>query len=125
MTISRSYGFYFLSPRQLEKTCAIEHGFATASLHMTVTVHIPASLRSYCHEDRSELMLSAATVREALEQLERNQPAIYQSICDETGAIRRHIHLFVNNSFISDRQGLETTLAPGDVLSIVPAVSGG
>jgi len=70
-------------------------------------------------------MLSAATVREALEQLERNQPAIYQSICDETGAIRRHIHLFVNNSFISDRQGLETTLAPGDVLSIVPAVSGG
>lgn len=92
---------------------------------MSITLHLPATLRAYCHQDRSELMLSAATVREALEQLERNQPAIYQSICDETGAIRRHIHLFVNNSFMSERQGLDTTLAPGDVLSIVPAVSGG
>jgi sulfur-carrier protein len=92
---------------------------------MTITIQIPATLRSYCHEDRSELMLSAATVRSALEQLEQSHPAIYRSVCDETGAVRRHIHLFVNNSLISDRQGLDTTLAPGDVLSIMPAVSGG
>jgi len=92
---------------------------------MTVTVQIPATLRAYCHEATAELMLSAATVRAALVQMERSHPMLYQSICDETGAVRRHVHLFVNNSFVSDREGLDTALAPGDVLSIMPAVSGG
>lgn len=92
---------------------------------MTITIQIPATLRAYCNEATAELMLSAATVRSALEQLEQSHPAIYQSVCDETGAVRRHVHLFVNNSFVSDREGLDTALAPGDVLSIMPAVSGG
>ena len=92
---------------------------------MTVTIQIPATLRAYCQDATAELILSAATVRAALEQLERSHPTLYQSICDETGAVRRHIHLFVNNTFVHDREGLDTALAPGDVLSIMPAVSGG
>ena len=92
---------------------------------MTVTIQIPATLRAYCHDDTRELILSAGTVRDALEQLEQSHTALYRSICDETGAVRRHIHLFVNNDFIHGREGLDTALAPGDVLSIMPAVSGG
>ena len=92
---------------------------------MTVTIHLPATLRAYCHEAAPELILSAATVRAALEQLERSHPLLYRSICDDTGAVRRHVNLFVNNSFLHDREGLDTVLAPGDVLSIMPAVSGG
>lgn len=92
---------------------------------MTVTIQIPATLRAYCHDATAELMLSAATVRSALEQLEQSHPALYQSICDETGTVRRHVHLFVNNNLVHDREGLETPLAAGDVLSIMPAVSGG
>jgi MoaD family protein len=92
---------------------------------MTVSVLIPATLRAYCHDSTAELIISAATVRCALEQLERSHPKVYQSICDETGAVRHHIHLFVNNDFVSGREGLDTSLAPGDVLSIMPAVSGG
>jgi molybdopterin converting factor small subunit len=64
-------------------------------------------------------------VRAALEQLERNQPALYRRICDETGAVRRHVNLFVNTSHVRDREGLDTALAPGDVVTILPAVSGG
>ena len=92
---------------------------------MTVTIQIPATLRAYCHEASAELILSATTVRAALEQLALSHPMIYQSVCDETGAVRRHVNLFVNNSFVRDREGLDTALAPGDVLSIMPAVSGG
>jgi molybdopterin converting factor small subunit len=46
-------------------------------------------------------------------------------VCDETGAVRRHLNIFVNTDNIHDVDGLDTALAPGDVLSILPAVSGG
>lgn len=92
---------------------------------MSVTIQIPATLRAYCHTPNAELIISAATVGEAIGQLEKNHPMLYQAICDETGAVRRHVHLFVNDDFIHDREGLDTTLTLGDVLSIMPAVSGG
>jgi molybdopterin converting factor small subunit len=91
---------------------------------MTITIHIPAPLRAYCRGAK-ELALSAPSVRAALEQLERSQPALYRSICDETGAVRRHVNVFVNTSHVRDRDGLDTALAPGDTITILPAVSGG
>ncbi len=92
---------------------------------MTVSIYIASTLRTYVRESRAELTSSAATVQEALDQLKREHASLYRSVCDETGAVRRHVHLFVNDDFIHDRAGLETQLAPGDVLAIMPAVSGG
>jgi molybdopterin converting factor small subunit len=46
-------------------------------------------------------------------------------VCDETGAVRRHLNIFVNADNIRDRDGLDTALKRGDVVTIVPAVSGG
>jgi molybdopterin converting factor small subunit len=91
---------------------------------MTITIHLPGVLRGYC-EGASKLSLSALNVRAALEQIERSHPALYRSICDETGAVRRHVNLFVNTMHMRDREGLDTALAPGDVVTIMPAVSGG
>jgi molybdopterin converting factor small subunit len=91
---------------------------------MTIKIHVPSALRAYC-AGASELSLSARSVRAALEQIERSQPALYRGICDETGALRRHVNLFVNTSHVRDREGLDTLLAPGDVITILPAVSGG
>jgi len=91
---------------------------------MTITVDVPATLRSCCG-GASELGLSAPSVRAALEHLERNYPSLYRSVCDETGRVRRHMNLFVNTSHVRDLEGLDTALAPGDVLTILPAVSGG
>ncbi len=81
-------------------------------------------LREYC-DGESELVMPVGTVRAALEQLERDHPALYRCVCDETGAVRRHVNLFVNNDFLQYRSGLDTLLATGDVLTIFPAVSGG
>ena len=92
---------------------------------MIVTIQIPATLQAYCHDATAELTVSASTVRAALEQLAESHAPLYQSICDETGAVRRHVNLFVNDSFIRDRDGLDTAFEPGDVLTIMPAVSGG
>ena len=89
-----------------------------------VTVHVPGVLRDYCG-GASELSLTATSVRAALEELERSYPSLYGRICDETGAVRRHVNVFVNVVHIRDREGLDTRLVPGDVLTILPAVSGG
>lgn len=92
---------------------------------MTITIRVPTTLRASCG-GAAELSLAAApTVRAALGQLERSHPPLYRSVCDETGAVRRHVNLFVNSSDVRDREVLETALAPGDVLTILPAVSGG
>jgi molybdopterin converting factor small subunit len=64
-------------------------------------------------------------VRAALAELQRQYPSLYRNICDETGKVRRHVNLFVNTSHVRDREGLDTPLAAGDVLTVLPAVSGG
>jgi molybdopterin converting factor small subunit len=93
-------------------------------LAMTITIFVPAVLRRCC-DGASELSLSASNLRAVLEQIERSHPALYRSICDDTGAVRRHVNLFVNTTDMRDREGINTALAPGDVVTIMPAVSGG
>ena len=90
----------------------------------SIKIDVPAAL-SDCCEGASELLLSVSSVRAALEQIEHRHPSLYRSICDETGTVRRHINLFANTSHIRDREGLDTALAQGDVVTILPAVSGG
>ena len=95
------------------------HAIATA-----ISVHIPGPLRGYC-AGATELVLPAEHLRDVLRELERRHPALHRSICDETGTVRRHVNLFVNNDHMRDRHGLDTPLTPGDVVTIMPAVSGG
>ena len=61
----------------------------------------------------------------ALENLERSEPALYRNICDETGKVRKHLNVFVNSDNMRDLNGVDTTLAAGDVVTFLPAVSGG
>lgn len=89
-----------------------------------VTVHVPSMLRDHC-AGAAELALEADSVRGALEVLSRRHPGLYRSVCDETGAVRRHVNVFVNTSNVRDGAGLDTLLAPGDIVTILPAVSGG
>lgn len=65
------------------------------------------------------------TVGAALRFLEGSHLPLYRAICNETGAVRRHVNVFVNSSNIRDLEGLDTPTTPGDVVTIMPAVSGG
>ncbi len=89
-----------------------------------ITIFVPGLLRDRC-AGAAELSLAAASVRSALEQIEAHFPALYRCVCDETGAVRRHINLFVNADNIRDLDGLDSALALRDVLTILPAISGG
>jgi sulfur-carrier protein len=90
----------------------------------TVTIHVFGQLREYCG-GKSQLSVSARTVRAALDDLERSQSALYRNLCDETGTVRKHLNVFVNSDNVRDLDGIDTTLTPGDVVTILPAVSGG
>ncbi len=109
-----------LRPSMLSHPTPVRH----MTLDSTITIHVPSPLRT-SSAGASELPVSARSIRAALEELERSHPELYRSICDETGAVRRHVNLFVNSRHIRDREGLDTPLSPGDVVMILPAVSGG
>lgn len=89
-----------------------------------ITVVLPSAL---CARGGgpAELALSVSSVRAALAEIERREPSTYRSLCDETGALRKHLNLFVNTTHVRDRGGLDSPLAPGDVVTILAAVSGG
>lgn len=89
-----------------------------------ITLHVPGPLRPYC-AGASQISIPAHTVRAALEELERSQSALYRNVCDETGRLRRHLNVFVNADNVRDLDGVDTKLASGDVVTILPAVSGG
>jgi molybdopterin converting factor small subunit len=91
---------------------------------MSVTVYIPGMLRPRCGGAR-HLSVEAGSVRHALEEIERRFPELYLGICEETGAVRRHVNLFVNVANVRDLEGVDTPLSPGDELTILPSVSGG
>jgi molybdopterin converting factor small subunit len=91
----------------------------------TIRLHLPGILRAYA-AGRSQLSLEAADVRMLLRVIERELPALYPNLCDETGAVRRHLNVFVNSDNTRDlAHGLDTPLAHGDVVTFLPAVSGG
>ena len=94
------------------------------SAAVPITIQIPRELRVFCGGSRT-LDVSASSVREALELLEQQHPLIHRNICDETGRLRRHINVFVNSALMRERHDLRTMLKSGDVITIVPAVSGG
>ena len=90
----------------------------------TITIHLPGPLRGYC-AGKAQLRLSAATVLAVLAELEAYQPALYRNVCDEAGQVRHHLNVFVNSDNIRDGNGVGTVLKSGDVVTFLPAVSGG
>ena len=65
------------------------------------------------------------TVRAAIDSLERLYPGFGSYIVDDTGKLRRHVNIFVNEEPIHDRAGLSDKLTPTDRLFILQALSGG
>lgn len=91
---------------------------------MTIFIRIPGALRDTCGGVR-ELSLAAPTIAAALNLIEQEHPLLYRGICNETGVVRQHINLFVNRSLVRGPEGLSALLSPGDVVTIMTAVSGG
>lgn len=87
-------------------------------------IRVP-SLFKYYLEGQAEIRLTGRTVGEVLQVLVREFPKIQSHILDNNSQLRRHINLFVNSDNIRDLKNLETQVSEGDVIKIVPSVTGG
>jgi molybdopterin converting factor small subunit len=91
---------------------------------MAVTVRIPTQLRELSG-GASEASLEGTTVAEVLKALEGAHPGFGERLYDDTGGLRRFVNVFVADEDIRFLDGLETPVADGETVSIVPAVAGG
>jgi len=88
------------------------------------TVRIPTPLRSYT-QNKDEVTAPGATVGEVLRNLEKAFPGIGTRLMDDKGGVRRYVNIFHNDEDIRFLKELETPVADGDRLSIIPAIAGG
>ena len=91
---------------------------------MAVKLRIPTPLRSLTG-GAAELSVEGGTVGEVLATLEKEHPGFRQRIYDESGEIRRFVNIYVAGEDIRFLKGVETPVAEGQEISIVPAVAGG
>jgi molybdopterin synthase sulfur carrier subunit len=92
---------------------------------MPVTVKIPAPLRPLTGGQSEVNVENAATVQAAVEELSRKYPGLRERLLDDKGALRRYVNIFRNDEDIRHGKSLQTALAEGDKLTIVPAIAGG
>ena len=87
-------------------------------------VRIPTPLRKLTG-GAEEVNAAGKNVGELIGELEKKYPGIKERICDDTGAVRRFVNIFVKDEDIRFLQNLETPLGDKDEVSIVPAIAGG
>ena len=88
------------------------------------TIFIPSSLRRYT-AGQSKAQVSGGTINDIIEDLERQYPGVKSRLCDDSGRIKRHVNVFVNDEEIRALQGSDTPVSDKDEVSIVPAMAGG
>jgi molybdopterin converting factor small subunit len=88
------------------------------------TLRIPTQLRTLS-DGAAEVAVEGATVAEVLKALDARHPGFAERLFDPAGGLRRFVNVFVDDEDIRFLQGVDTPLADGTVVSIVPAVAGG
>ena len=91
---------------------------------MPVNVRVPGPLRRLT-AGSSQVEVEGATVAAALADLDVRYPGFHARLYDDGGKLRQFINIYVNDADIRFGGGLETAVAAGDDISIVPAVAGG
>jgi molybdopterin synthase sulfur carrier subunit len=91
---------------------------------VSVTVRIPTQLRTLTG-GIGEVEVEGATVGEALKALDARYPGLGERLFDEEGHLRRFVNVFLADEDVRFLSGLDTPVAPGQSLSVVPAVAGG
>ena len=88
------------------------------------TVRIPGALRSLTNGS-AEIVVDAATVREALVELDRFHPGLAMKLLDAAGSVKPFIRIYVGPEDIQSLHGLDTKLTERDEIAIIPAIAGG
>jgi sulfur-carrier protein len=88
-----------------------------------VNIKIPTQLRENT-SGQAEVSVTGSTVRECLDSLFEVHPALRERIT-ENGEVRRFVNLYVNGEDVRFIDGVDSTVAAGGEITILPAVAGG
>jgi sulfur-carrier protein len=88
------------------------------------TIKIPPVLRASVGGER-EVSAPGANVAEVLEGLVTAHPETRSQLFGSDGELNRYVNVYVNDEDVRVLDGLETAVAEGDVLVILPAMAGG
>ena len=91
---------------------------------MSVKVKIPTPLRKLT-QNNAEVTAAGGTIRELVDDLEKQFPGFKERMCDENGELRRFVNVYVGEEDIRFLEGLDTKIPEGEQVSIIPAVAGG
>ena len=94
---------------------------------MAVLVRIPGALRQFTDNARTlEVDVPAGSdLAQVLAQMQEENPSLVRRICDERGALRQHVNVFIGTANVRDAEGLATAVPDGAEVYVIPAVSGG
>ncbi len=84
-------------------------------------LQLPRTLIPLFGELPRRVTLDAATVDEAIDQLEERWPGVRDRLCEPGPVLRPHIHVYVDE----ERAALDTPLGRRSRVHVVAAISGG
>ena len=88
-----------------------------------VKVQVPTPMREAAGGN-AEVAVSGATVKDALADLVRQYPALGSKLFDG-GKVRPYVNIFVNDEDVRYLDDLDTKVADGVIVALIPAVAGG
>ena len=91
---------------------------------MSVIVRIPTPLQNLTGGEK-EIAADSGQLLQIIDSLEQKFPGIKERLIDDSGELRRFVNVYINEEDIRFLKGLETEVAEGSEISIIPAVAGG
>lgn len=91
---------------------------------MAVTVRIPTTMRPLTGGDK-QVSVEPGSLNDVVAALEAAHPGMGERIVDEDGSLRKFVNVFVDDDDVRYLDGLDTSVADGVTVSIIPAVAGG
>ena len=91
---------------------------------MSVSVRLPTILRSHAG-GQSQVSAEGTTIGEVVDDLIRQFPGVQQTLRAPDGGLHRFVNVYVNDEDVRYLDKLDTKVADGDTISILPAVAGG
>jgi molybdopterin synthase sulfur carrier subunit len=88
------------------------------------TVKIPPVLRTSVGGAK-EVDVSGSNVGEVLRGLAEQHPATESQLFSEDGELNRYVNVYLNDEDVRVLDGLDTSVAAGDTIVILPAMAGG
>lgn len=91
---------------------------------MQVPVNVP-SLLADCTGGVRDVTVEATTLRGCLDALLAAHPLLRPHLFTQTGELRQHVNVFLNERNARWLDDWEVELRPGDTVTVIQAVSGG